>query len=114
MVLKRAKYDLNGVKIAIFAAKSQKSPSSWWLCSSVTRLSSNVCLARDLNKTISVQKTFTFGSNPLSLSKTLFALMVAFTPADIFFKQLYELHTKRANKRRRAYMSLFSKMNTKL
>ena len=32
MFLKRAKCDLNGVKIAIFAAKSQKSPSSWGLC----------------------------------------------------------------------------------
>ena len=32
MVLKRAKCDLNDVKIAIFAAKSQKSPSSWGLC----------------------------------------------------------------------------------
>ena len=31
MVLKRAKCDLNGVKIAIFAAKLQKSPSSWGL-----------------------------------------------------------------------------------
>ena len=41
MVLKRAKCDLNDVKIAIFAAKSQKSPSSWWICPSVTRLSSN-------------------------------------------------------------------------
>ena len=39
MVLKRAKCDLNGVKIAIFAAKLQKSPSSW--APSVTRLSSN-------------------------------------------------------------------------
>ena len=39
MVLKRAKSDSNGLKIAIFAAKSQKSPSSWAL--SVTRLSSN-------------------------------------------------------------------------
>ena len=32
MVLKRAKCDLNGVKITIFAAKFQKSPSSWELC----------------------------------------------------------------------------------
>ena len=32
MVLKRAKCDLNFVQIAIFAAKSQKSPSSWGLC----------------------------------------------------------------------------------
>ena len=32
MVLKRAKRDLNGVKIAIFAKKLQKSPCSWQLC----------------------------------------------------------------------------------
>ena len=31
MVLKRAKCDLNGVKIPIFAAKSQKSRNSWGL-----------------------------------------------------------------------------------
>ena len=41
MVLKLAKCGLNGVKIAIFAAKSQKSPSSWGSASFVTRLSSN-------------------------------------------------------------------------
>ena len=32
MFLKLAKCDLSGVKIAIFAAKSQKLPSSWELC----------------------------------------------------------------------------------
>ena len=32
MVVKRAKCDLNGVKIAIFAAKLRKLPSSWGLC----------------------------------------------------------------------------------
>ena len=32
IVLKRAKCDLNGVKIAFFATKSQKLPSSWGLC----------------------------------------------------------------------------------
>ena len=32
IALKRAKCDLNGVKIAIFAAKLQKLPSSCWLC----------------------------------------------------------------------------------
>ena len=42
MILKRAKCDLNGVKIAIFDAKLQKSPSSWCSTLSVTRLSSNV------------------------------------------------------------------------
>ena len=41
MVLKRAKCDLKGVKIVVFAAKSQKSPSSWGSAPSVTRLSSN-------------------------------------------------------------------------
>ena len=39
MVFKRSKFDSNGVKIAIFAAKSQKSPNS--SAYSVTRLSSN-------------------------------------------------------------------------
>ena len=41
MVLKRAKCDLNDVKIAIFPAKTQKSRSSWGLGPSVTRLSCN-------------------------------------------------------------------------
>ena len=41
MVLKRAKCDLNGIKIAIFAAKLQKSPSSSGSAPSVSRLSSN-------------------------------------------------------------------------
>ena len=41
MVLKRVKWDLNGVKIAIFAAKLQKSPAARGYAPSVTRLSSN-------------------------------------------------------------------------
>ena len=41
MVLERAKCDLNGVKIAIFPAKSQKSPNSWGSAPSVTRFSCN-------------------------------------------------------------------------
>ena len=89
MVLKRAKCDLNGVKIAIFAAKSQKSPSSWGLSPLCHTLESQrFCPARDLNYTIFEQKTFTFGSSPLFLNKTLVALLVAFTPTDIFFKRL--------------------------
>ena len=59
-------------------------------------------------------KTFMFGLSPISLCKTLVALLVVFTPADRFFKRLYGPHTKRANKCCRAYMSLFSKMNTRL
>ena len=52
-------------------------------------------------------KKFTFCSSLLSLRKSWFQLLVAFTPADRFFKRLYEQHTKRANKRCRAYTSLF-------
>ena len=39
MVLKGAKCDWNGIKLAIFAAELQKSPSSW--AASATHLSSN-------------------------------------------------------------------------
>ena len=41
MVLKRAKCDLNGIKIAIFAAKTQKSPAGGGSALSVTRFSCN-------------------------------------------------------------------------
>ena len=41
MVLKRAKCVLNGVKIAIFAAKLQKHPAAGGFAPSVTRLSRN-------------------------------------------------------------------------
>ena len=41
MFLKRAKCDLNGVKIAIFAVKSQKYPADVGSAPSVTRLSCN-------------------------------------------------------------------------
>ena len=114
MILKRAKCDLNGVKITIFAAKLQKSPNSGGLYPSVTRLSCSGLFRTGGKLTIFVQKNIYFGFNPLSLSKTLVALLVAFTPAHRFFKRLYGPHTKRANKRCRAYISLFSKMNTKL
>ena len=86
MVLKRAKCDLNGVKIAIFAAKSQKSPSSWGLCPSVTRLSCNGLFSSGPKLDSHVQKTFTFGLSPFSLNKTPVAFLVAFTHADRFFK----------------------------
>ena len=60
MVLKRTTCDLNGVKIAIFAAKSQKSRSSWGLCPLCDTLELQRGSARDLNIR-HVQKTFTFG-----------------------------------------------------
>ena len=41
---------------------------------------------------------FTFGSSPFSLSKILVALLVAFTPANRFFKRLCGQHTKQVNK----------------
>ena len=60
MVLKRAKGDLNGVKIAIFAAKLQKSPSSWGLCP----LCDTLELQRFVQHGTQIrQKTFTFGSS---------------------------------------------------
>ena len=46
-VLKRAKSDLNGVKIiAIFATKLQKSSSSWGLCGSTTFMRGHLCAGR--------------------------------------------------------------------
>ena len=106
MVLKRAKCDLHGVKAAIFPVKIT---NSWGCAPSVTRLSCNGSFSTDLNYTIFAQKLFT---EPLSLSKTLVALLVAFIPAHRFFKRLYGPHAKRANKRCQAYISLFLKMNT--
>ena len=58
-------------------------------------------------------KKFTFGLSLFYLSKTVVALLVAFTAADRFFKRLYEPDTKQANKRCRLYTSLFLDMNTK-
>ena len=75
MVLKR---DWNGAKIAIFDSKSQKSPSSLGLCPSVTRLICNGLFSTGPKWDNFCAKTFTFGSSPLSLSKTLVALLVAF------------------------------------
>ena len=66
MVLKRAKCDSNSVKIAIFAAKSQKSPSS--RAPYVTRLSSNGLFWTGPKLDYFCAKKFTFGSNPLSLT----------------------------------------------
>ena len=71
----------------------------------------SVSSARDQNKTHFVQKTFIFGSSPLTLNKTLVALLVAFTSADRFFKRLNGPNTKRANKRCRANTLLISNMN---
>ena len=114
MVLKRAKCDLNGDKIAIFAAKSLKSPAAKGSAPSETRMSCNGLISTGPKLDNFCAKNISFGSSPLSLRKTLVALLVAFTLLDRFFKRLYGPHTKRANKRCRAYMSLFSKMNTKL
>ena len=115
MVLKRDNCDLNGIKIAIFAAKSQKLPSSWGLCPLCDKLEYNNGLFSTGPKLDNFcAKIIYVWFKPLSVSKTLVALLVAFTPADIFFKRLYRPQAKRANKRFRAYMYLFLKMNTKL
>ena len=100
---KSAKCDLNGVKIAIFAAKLQKSPSSC-LLENVTCLRSNGLFSTGPKLDNVWAKNIYFWFKPLFFSKTLVALLVAFTPADIFFKRLYRPHAKLANKRCRAYM----------
>ena len=89
-------------------------PGTGGCAPSVTSLSSNGLFSTGPKSDNFCAKNIPFGSRPLSLSKTLVMLLVAFTPADIFFKRLYRPHAKRANKRFRAYMSRFSKMNTKL
>ena len=114
MVLKHVKCDLNGVKIAIFDAKLQKSPSSWGSALSVTHLSCNGLFSTGPKLDNFCAKNIYFWFKPLSLSKTLVALLVAFTPAHRFFKRLNGTRTKGANKRCQAYMSLFPKVNTKL
>ena len=109
MVLKRAKCNSNGVKIAIFAAKSRKSPTSW--APSVTRLSSNGLFSTGpkLDNFCAKKHLLLVQAPSLLLNKTLVAHLVAFTPVDRFFKRLYRPHAKRANKRCQAYMYLFSK-----
>ena len=59
MVLKRAKCDLNGVKIVIFPVKSKKSLNSWGSASLWQAWVAAVYSARDLNQTIFGQKIFT-------------------------------------------------------
>ena len=66
MVLKRAKCDLNGVKIAIFAAKSQKSPNSCGLCPSVKRLSCKGLFSTGPKLDNFLQKTSPVVQDPLS------------------------------------------------
>ena len=46
-----------------------------------------------------LSKKKSFGSSAFSLSRTLVTFVVAFTPADRFFKRLCGPHRKRANKR---------------
>ena len=93
MVLKRAKCDFNGVNIAIFAINRKNHRAAGDSAPFVTRLSCNGLFSTESKLDNFCSKTFTFGSSPLSFSKTLVALLVPFTPADIFFKRLYRLHT---------------------
>ena len=108
MVLKHAKCDLNHY----FCRKNY--PAAEGSAPSVTRLSCNGLFSTGLKLDNLCAKNIYFWFKPLPLSKTLVALLVALTPAERFFKRLYGPHMRRANKRCRAYMSLFPKMNTKL
>ena len=102
------------LKLQILPQNRKNRPAGGGSAPFVTRLSSNGLFSTGPKLDNFCAKNISFGSRPLSLSKALVVLLVAFTPADIFFKRLYRPHAKRANKRCRAYMSLFSNMNTKL
>ena len=102
------------LKLQFLPQNRKNRPAAVGSAPSVTCLSSNGLLSTGPKLDSFCAKNIPFGSCPLSLTQTLLALLIAFTSADIFFKRLYRPHTKRANKRYRAYMSLFSKMNTKL
>ena len=101
---------------SLFLPKNRKNhPAAGGSASSVTRLSCIGLFSTGPKlDNFCAKKTYTVGSSPFSFSKTLVALLLAFTPADRFFKRLYGPLTKRANKSCWAYMYLFSKMNTKL
>ena len=115
MVLKRAKCDLNGViKLLSLPKNCKNHPAAGGLAPSVTRLSCNGLFSTGPKLDNFCAKNIYFWFKLLSLSKTLVALLVAITPADRFFKRLYGPHMKGAIKRCRAYVCLFSKMNTKL
>ena len=114
MVLKRAKCDLNGVIKLLFLPQNCKNhPAVEGSAPSVTRLSCNGLFSTEPKLDNFCAKNIYFWFKPFSLSNTLFAFLVAFTPADRFFKRLYGPHAKQANKRCPVYVCLFSKMNTK-
>ena len=107
---KRVKCDWNGVKIACFCRKITKITQRVG-----TLLLGPLCDRRELHQFVQYvakldnfcAKKFTFGLSLFYLSKTVVALLVAFTAADRFFKRLYEPDAKQANKRCRLYTSLF-------
>ena len=100
---------------SLFLPQNRKNhPAAGGSTPPVTRLTSNGLFSTGPKLDNFCAKNISFDSSPLSISKTLDALLIAFTSADIFFKRLYGPYAKRANKRCRAYVSLFSKMNTKL
>ena len=114
MVLKRAKCDLMALKLLFLPQNRKNRPAAGGSALSVTCLSSNGLFSTRPKLDSFCAKNIPFGSRPLSLRKTLLALLIAFTPADIFFKRLYQPHAKRANKRYRAYMYLFFKDEYKI
>ena len=102
------------LKLLFLRQNRKNDPAARGSAHSVTRLSSSGLFSAAPKLDNFCAENIYFWFRPLSLTKTLIALLVAFTPADIFFKRLYRPHAKRANKRGRAYMYLFSKINTKL
>ena len=80
------------LKLLFVAAKSQKLPRRWELCPQVPFVTSLSCIGLfstgpKLDKFCS--KKFSLGASPFPLSKILVVLLVPFTVADRFLKQLY-------------------------
>ena len=81
---------------------------------SVTRLSSNGLFSTGPKLDNFCSKNIYFWFKPPLSYQNPGCASGCIHPADIFFKRLYRPHSKRANKRCRAYMYLFSKMNKKI
>ena len=104
------------LKLLFVAAKSQKLPRRWELCPqapSVTSLSCIGLFSTGPKVDKFCAKKFTLGASPLPLSKFLVVLLVPFTAADRFFKQLHRPQKKQLINTARLIRLFFSNMHSK-
>ena len=85
------------LKLQFLQQIGKNHPAAGGSATSVTRLNCNDLFSTGpkLNN-FCPKKHLLLVQAALSLTKTLIALQVTFTPADKFFKRLYGQHTKRA------------------